>query len=408
MNLSTLKTPGVYIQELDAFGNSVVPIPTAVPAFVGYTKNTQFEGKELVKKAVKVTSWTQFCSMFGNTPPVVKFNLSDVETPVDNGFEYNHKTYQLQRTGVHYRMYSAVKFFYENGGGDCFILSVGAYDSSLPHLSDIDPFIEALTLLENEREPTMVLIPDVVEFDTAETALQDRYANAYSLQNQLIDHCGRMKCRVAILDIPGGYEVESQSPNAIEQFRGSVSPILEEFRSYSAAYYPWLHTTVYQSSDVSYANLTEDSYTTLENLLRNEFTDENGQIAPDLEKIITAFSSDSPKEKELSKANKVLMLSSQSFKKLINHILTDMNLLGPSNAMAGLYATVDSNDGVWNAPANINVQSVIKPAIDIDSATQEDLNVPNDGKAICAIRYFTGRGNLVWGGPYLRRQFQRL
>ena len=32
---------------------------------------------------------------------------------------------------------------------------------------------------------------------------------------------------------------------------------------------------------------------------------------------------------------------------------------------------------------------------------QEDLNVPLDGKSICAIRAFTGRGNLVWGARTL-------
>jgi phage tail sheath protein FI len=32
-----LATPGVYTQELNAFPNSVVAVPTAVPAFVGYT-----------------------------------------------------------------------------------------------------------------------------------------------------------------------------------------------------------------------------------------------------------------------------------------------------------------------------------------------------------------------------------
>ena len=45
---TTMKTPGVYIKELDAFGNSVVPVPTAIPVFIGYTEQTVFNGKTLV------------------------------------------------------------------------------------------------------------------------------------------------------------------------------------------------------------------------------------------------------------------------------------------------------------------------------------------------------------------------
>jgi len=37
MKLSNIKAPGVYINEVSAFGNAVVPVATAVPAFIGYT-----------------------------------------------------------------------------------------------------------------------------------------------------------------------------------------------------------------------------------------------------------------------------------------------------------------------------------------------------------------------------------
>jgi predicted ribosomally synthesized peptide with nif11-like leader len=33
----SLQTPGVYINEINAFPNSVVPVATAIPEFVGYT-----------------------------------------------------------------------------------------------------------------------------------------------------------------------------------------------------------------------------------------------------------------------------------------------------------------------------------------------------------------------------------
>ena len=43
----------------------------------------------------------------------------------------------------------------------------------------------------------------------------------------------------------------------------------------------------------------------------------------------------------------------------------------------------------------------IAPAIEIDHVTQGDINVPLDGKSICAIRAFKGRGTLVWGARTL-------
>lgn len=35
------KTPGVYIKEKNAFGNSVVVAETAIPVFIGLTEKTQ-------------------------------------------------------------------------------------------------------------------------------------------------------------------------------------------------------------------------------------------------------------------------------------------------------------------------------------------------------------------------------
>jgi hypothetical protein len=76
-----MKTPGVYIQELDAFGNAVVSVPTAVPAFIGYTAQTSFNGKSLLNKAVKVTSLAEFLMIFGPTAPEVQYEVSSAILP---------------------------------------------------------------------------------------------------------------------------------------------------------------------------------------------------------------------------------------------------------------------------------------------------------------------------------------
>ncbi len=77
-------------------------------------------------------------------------------------------------------------------------------------------------------------------------------------------------------------------------------------------------------------------------------------------------------------------------------------LVPPSGAMAGIYASVDASRGVWKAPANVSVQYVIQPSVNIDNSMQDDLNIDtNAGKSVNAIRTFTGWGTLVWGARTL-------
>jgi len=496
---TTMKTPGVYIQELDAFGNAVVPVPTAVPAFIGYTAQTSYNGKSLLNKAVKVTSLAEFLAIFGNTPPKVQYSVtsnilperlealekavaatakekaaadkavadagtdvtteqtkaasdadaaataasgaldtanadtnikaladaekaladntapendSDLQAAVKTAqstfddlannadFVVNGYAYNLKTETINYRLYSGVKFFYENGGGDCYIMTIGAYDYSKKAITDTTDFVSAITLLKKETEPTMLVIPDAVEvINPNGTTLLEKYANAYSLQNEMINHCGEMMSRVAILDIPGGFSEPMVGTKSFEQFRSSVEPSIPKFNSYGVAYYPWLHTTVYQTSEISYQNINKDSYSAVETLLNIEFTDESGVLNPDMAKIISAFTANP--ETSLDKANLILQNLSKSYQLLMGSVMGHMNLMAPSAGMAGIYTSVDNNEGVWIAPANVGVQSTVAPSIKIDNHAQEGLNMPIDGKSICAIRAFTGRGNLVWGARTL-------
>jgi hypothetical protein len=70
--------------------------------------------------------------------------------------------------------------------------------------------------------------------------------------------------------------------------------------------------------------------------------------------------------------------------------------------MAGVYARVDRDRGVWKAPANVGLNYVIKPSVKITNDMQDGLNVDTiAGKSINAIRAFTGKGTLVWGARTL-------
>src|SRR5262249_29837177 len=74
----------------------------------------------------------------------------------------------------------------------------------------------------------------------------------------------------------------------------------------------------------------------------------------------------------------------------------------PSGAVAGVYAQVDTQRGVWKAPANVSLTSVIEPTVYFDLKDTDSLNVDVvAGKSINAILAFSGKGTLVWGARTL-------
>lgn len=75
--------------------------------------------------------------------------------------------------------------------------------------------------------------------------------------------------------------------------------------------------------------------------------------------------------------------------------------LPPSSTVAGIYAKVDADRGVWKAPANVSLNRVSGPSRKITNLENSDLNVHSTGKSVNVIRSFTGKGTLVWGARTL-------
>ena len=119
------KTPGVYINEASAFPNSVVEVPTAVPAFVGYTKKALRGSQDVTNIPVRVTSLQEFENIFGTGPsPAYKFAVGD-----DGKVALTPDPVSI------YNLYDGMRLFFNNGGGPCWIVSVGGYTSD-PKSSD--------------------------------------------------------------------------------------------------------------------------------------------------------------------------------------------------------------------------------------------------------------------------------
>jgi len=83
---------------------------------------------------------------------------------------------------------------------------------------------------------------------------------------------------------------------------------------------------------------------------------------------------------------------------IVGDPLTDNNLtVPPSGHMAGIYAQTDDSRGVWKAPANVVINSILGLEVKLNKADQDILNPePNN---INALRDFTaqGRGLRVYG-----------
>ncbi|MBO6000729.1 MAG: phage tail sheath family protein, partial [Spirochaetales bacterium] len=77
-------------------------------------------------------------------------------------------------------------------------------------------------------------------------------------------------------------------------------------------------------------------------------------------------------------------------------------VIPPSGAMAGIFAATDRRVGVWQAPANVGVASIKGLSQLLTDNQQDKMNVdPSTSKSINAIRYFKGKGYLVWGSRTL-------
>jgi uncharacterized protein len=400
--MGIVKTPGVYIVEKSAFPNAVVEVATAVPAFVGWTERAEHLGRSLNLQPWRISSMAEFHHCFGGAPTAehVRFRLAPVTDTAPPGdpaealstrdaapLRVGQRACTLRQTGGKYLLHQAMELFFRNGGGPCCVVSAGAYGSAVDAAS-LTAGIDALT---RETEPTMLVVPEAVLL---------KRQDCLGLQVQMLLHCGQvLQNRVAILDVWEGYRARSGALDVVAAFREGVG---NQGLAFGAAYYPWLHTDLLQAHEFSHRNLTDDSLDVLVTCLQDEIAaaridgSHKAAMPAEVDRIKTATD---PAEKALLAQG--LARTSPFFNALLAEMAQRLNLLPPAAAMAGVYTAVDSARGVWKAPANVGLHSVVRPAVPISHEEQEDLNVPLDGKSVNAIRFFAGEGTLVWGARTL-------
>lgn len=432
--MGSMKTPGVYIVEKNAFPNSVVEAPTAIPAFIGYTGQAVNGNDDLTNVPWKISSMTEFIRYFGGGPELK--------------FDVDIKGEKLCCEGKNiYTLYYNMMLFFANGGGACYVVSIGSYKDAL----NKDSMINALEKLTQEQEITIVVIPEAVNLSNSKE-LKD-------VQTQMLSHCGStMKNRFALLDIFPKADENTRIESQIDVFWNQIG---SNFLSYGTAYFPWLNTSIVGNRD-----LDGDIFTWTDNVYNNR--DKISSIDPAFSDILEAFCERSDefelkKEEEKTVNNYVfkfddvaegdikdkegqkiigkivkiealiedekteptvkkikviwipsfnnienkqafhlaLYNGSSVYQQMIKSLLKRLNLLPPSAAIAGIYTMVDNSRGVWKAPANVTLNYVDSPAEDIDDDQQAGLNAPTHGKSVNVIRTFRGEGIKVWGARTL-------
>ncbi|MFY7840437.1 MAG: hypothetical protein ACOVP7_09175, partial [Lacibacter sp.] len=221
------KTPGVYVEEIPKLPPSVAQVETAIPAFIGYTEKAEKNGEPLTNIPTKISSLLEFTSYFGGVRSIDDASIT-VTTDEDNN--YSVKAVKITN-GKRFYLYDSMRLFYDNGGGECYIVSVGGYKTSL----GADNTVAGATLttgvqaLEKVDEPTMLLFPDAV---LIQSAAEDQF---YSLQQTAISQCAKLQDRVAVLDL---HEIsENAWPLPVSKFRDKIG--INNLK-YSAAYTPWV------------------------------------------------------------------------------------------------------------------------------------------------------------------------
>ncbi len=344
--MENFKTPGVYIREIRKLPASVVAVETAIPAFIGYTEKAKLkEIDDLRLVPRRITSLFEYELFYGTPQPEtgIKVTINSTVTPT----EVEAKIEQPSNYLMHYQLQA----YYANGGGPCYIVSVGEYQDGSPVI--LGDLSSGLVEAGKIDEVTLNVFPDGPNMvDPGEY---------YTLQKESLDQCKLLQDRFAVMDV---YASNDIAINDVTEFRNFGFGTLDEVK-YGAAYYPNLET-------------------------RFDYISEPADVEVDLNGGVISLA-------DLAASNNAL------YNQALSRINGIPMVLPPSGSVVGVYAQVDETRGVWKAPANVNIDFAIKPVLKITDQDQEDLNVDVvAGKSINAIRSFTGRGPaIIWGARTL-------
>lgn len=356
------KFPGVLITEVSTTIPVIESVETAVPAFIGYTeKALDQQGGSLMMVPTRISSLQEYEILFGpaEAETTIQIHVNQLGTPSERIMAL------APSLPSPFKMYYQVALFFANGGGDCYIVAVGTYATALTN-NTVTPVIlrevnhngvlglkEGLDLLSNLQGPSLLLFPDAVSLRTV--------VDFYELYTLALQQCQTRGDRFTIMDTYTDEPITGTTTlEPIQDLRNAITLGVGALQ-YGGAYFPYLETTMNYRYDETQVVVIENSRT----------------------------------------ATPLSTLQATNFDvygKCVNAIQELHVNLPPGGAVAGAYARLDLTKGVWKAPANVSLQSVIQPTISISRQEQQEMNVDIvSGKSVNAIRQFAGKGALIWG-----------
>ena len=413
----TYRAPDVYIEEIPSFPPSVAEVGTAIPAFIGYTeKAVNAAAADLRLRPTKIYSLKEFEDYYG-FPKAEEIRV-DVETNADG----KPIAAGVKSPDVSFLLYYAVKMYFDNGGAQCYIVSVGDYSGGI----DKAELLDGLAATGLEDEPTLLVIPEATRLG---------YADYKDVTGEMLGQCTLLHDRFAILDVWKGSEMDdaqveagASAKNVIQANREAWAGALE----FGAAYYPFVRTTMNPFVRVDESNVKVSvkpsggaggagsmgaasaasgtgSAGATTGTSGTGGTGGTGGAGGTAAAGRTGGATSTTGKGGASGADGTadelgkLKSSKTAVYNFVKAKLKDQFLvMPPSGAVAGVYAATDAARGVWKAPANVALLGVLEPVVKISTAKQEDLNVDTTaGKSINAIRAFSGKGTLVWGARTL-------
>lgn len=324
--MTSYQAPGVYVEEIATLPPSVAEVSTAVPAFIGYT--------EKGAGVARIDTLIDYEQRFGG-PPARGFAVTTV---TDSGTGASSITSVTPASvAFEHRMHHAVSLYFKNGGGSCYIVSIGGYDAAPAKAH----FEAGLALCEREDEPTLIVLPDAPGLAAADY---------FDLCQQALAQCEKLGDRFAILDVQG---------DDIEAFRSGLGT---RALMYGAAYYPNLATTLvhHYTEDKVTVNGTDVTLASLRTTATGLYNQIKSRLA----------------------AQRIEMPPSAAMAGVYAHVDRTRGVWkAPANV--SLSAVIGPT---------VKVTSDAQERLNVD---------PTAGKSINAIRAFTGKGTLPWGARTL-------
>ncbi|MGC2237427.1 MAG: phage tail sheath C-terminal domain-containing protein [Pyrinomonadaceae bacterium] len=456
--MTNYSTPGVYVQEISTLPPSVAQVSTAVPAFIGFTEKGE------ANQPVRISSMLEFQTIFGSYYPaefsvnVITDNITNAKsigavnrTSADNFYLFYGLRHFFDNGGGSCYVVSLGAFGEREGKTetvftdaldvirqldeptllvfpDALFLSSAKYyavvNAALRQCSDLQ---DRFTIIDVDGDANELrtgtqfrdagLTTEYLKYGAAYTPyLNTSYSYGFSDAGVTISEIAVNEKGSAILEIDkvnavkievsfnGEKPADAALPQAqISESAGAAEPKIAITQNNK------LTITVQKvdAADKTKGNTIAQIKTAWLNMglaARQNF--ELRFIGDEAAKVnaVSLVSLDFPgKLRDVPLDNSTIKENNSALYNQIKARLgQELVTLPPSAAMAGVYARVDRERGVWKAPANVSLSSVIGPSVIITNEEQGLLNIdPTSGKSINCIRSFTGKGTLVWGARTL-------